>query len=559
MREEALGELRSIIGARLGLKRLNRTIAWGLGYADETPLSAAASQAEVRQDLGHPIDLRVPVGYYEQVKRVLKFFDTDPLFAYLVRRIWEFGNNRFDWVVPAKDGDADAAAKEQGLWNYWARMINYDTSHILPGIDNINIGMFKALSLAGMAPMHWQWGWVDYDGEKFWLPVKMKIEHPLSVAIVPSRTFGGFSVYLKRSLGTSGDIDMADETKIGVAVDDTRKSNEYRELRPATSFLLRFEYATVDARVNRSGAGQWSIASQGGIDDKNSGYPTVPYICLQEAMQLRRGLAAADLRLIDGIINYILLWLVGNSDQDKAGRFVHAPRPERKDKDGKVIEKSTISYVKDLLENTEKADVLELVLPYWIDVRMVSPDTTALLDHRKYLHATSEILHRFGIFWGEESDNPRSGGSALDVSAFEMQVENYRQAHIARFWEMLALRIMNHPRNAGKFKCDPPNYQWRPMATRVAEWRSELIELARIGRLSAETMWRQMGISPAAEEFRIRDENDRGLTDEANRHTPVSFAQQTVFPGGESEVTEDGGNNKRGRPKKMPGEKKEED
>ena len=42
-----------------------RSIRWGNDYRT---VEASASQDDVRLDLGHPVDMRVPAGYYDQVK-----------------------------------------------------------------------------------------------------------------------------------------------------------------------------------------------------------------------------------------------------------------------------------------------------------------------------------------------------------------------------------------------------------------------------------------------------------------------------------------------------------
>ena len=135
---------------------------------------------------------------------------------------------------------------------------------------------------------------------------------------------------------------------------------------------------------------------------------------------------------------------------------------------------------------------------------------------------------------------------------------NLRQTHIARFWEMIARRVINHPRNRGVFKSSAPNYQWRPIQTRVAEWRDELVQIGKMGRVSWETLWRAMGLNPSAEAARIISENDSGLSEEANDHTPVQYTQSVVDPAGEETTIKDSGTTSRGRPRKMPGGKAKE-
>jgi hypothetical protein len=558
-----------------------RPIRWGTGYSDMESISAAGSAGDVRTDLGHPIDLRVPSGYRSQVKKVLEFYSNDPLFGALVRRFWEFGNTRFDWVVPVTDdGKREQAEWEQGFWNYWAAHINSELSHILPGMDSINIGIFKTLLLAGMSPLHWSWGYMTYMGKQVWCPVRLKIENPMSIALVTGRNYGETLAFLKKRIsgtdsgnrkrGAPGagekysvkhDMDLM-RPEFGGGTDEKsnagqlRKSKDYVELRYKNSFVLRYEHTPVDARVNRTSGDAYTVAGSPDSDQYNAAYPEVPYISLQEAIQLRRGLAASDMRLIDGIINFMLIWAVGNNDKDAQGRLINLPRPARKDDGGTEIEQSTIATVKDWLETGENMDVAEWVLPYWVKPEILMPDLQALLSSDKYLHATSEILHRFGIFMGEDASNPEIG--RMNVLGFEAQLEHIRQSYIARFWEMLAWRVKNHDRNTGTFEAADPNYHWRPLQTRIAEWREEIDKIAKMGAISWQTVWRAMGLSPSAEANRIRRENANGLTDELNNHTPVQFTQSVVNPDGEETEIKDGGTTSRGRPSKMPGGRKKE-
>lgn len=545
---EVLGTIAKRIGNR-------PTIRWGSGYSD---LAASGASGDVRTDLGHPIDLRVPSGYRAQVKKVLEFYGNDPLFASLIRRFWEFGNTRFDWVVPPTGESGEAQAeKEQGFWNHWSGHVNSDLGHILPGTDALNVGIFKGLLLTGMAPMHWSWGYMDYDGKKVWAPVKMKIENQLGITLVPGSHYGSYMAFLRKQISENSTTDLANETEAGGEAAQLRRDKDFIELRYTNSFVLRFEHTAIDARVNRTQGGQFLTASASGADDRNAGYPEVPYISLQEAVQLRRGLAASDMRLIDGIINFMLIWFVGNDDKDAQGRLINLPRPPRKDDSGTEIEKSTLDTVKDWLETGENMDVAEWTLPYWVKPEIIMPDVAALLNSDKYLHATSEILHRFGIFLGEDASSPEIG--RMNTVVFEAQLEHMRQTYVARFWEMMALRVKNHKRNRGVFKSGDPNYHWRPIQTRIAQWREELTQIAKMGRISSETLWRTLGLNPGAEAIRIRRENEVGLTKDLNDHAPVQFTQTVVGPDGEQKTVKDGGTTSRGRPKKMPGGKQKEE
>ncbi len=547
--KEASAEVIEAIGTRgSGMGRFSlpkRRIRTG-GYQPDSEfhrMEAAANAADVRTDLGAPIDLRVPVGYWSQVRLALEWFDSDPLFRMLIGRFWEFGNNRADWVVAPQDTKAEKEAERtQRFLNYWSSIINLNIEHVLPGLDSVNVATFKSLLLAGMAPMHWSWGWIEFEDQQYWVPVSMRVENPLSVVIAPQTTYAHYAAFLK--------VQNQNEQSVGAnaagGAQELRKNKDYREMRPSNAFILRFEHCQLDARVNRTSGGRWGAANVMGTDDQNAGYPAVPYIQLREAMQQRRGLAASDIRIIDGIINYILLWKVGTGDVGKDGRPLYPIRPTTKNPDGSEKNKGTIDLAKEYLENAEYMDILELVLPYWISLETITPDTSSLLSSSKYWHPTSDILHRFGLFLGEDASNPEI--SKMSTVVFEAQVDNLRETHVGRLWEAIASKIMLHPKNGGRFGASIVSYVWRPLLTRVAETRKELIEAFKLGRISHETLMRAFGRSPSAERARIAQEIKDGLPATMNQNTPTQFVQRTVDNDGKAASISDGGT-ARGRPR----------
>lgn len=518
--------------------------------------AAAARAADVRQDLGMPVDLRVPVGYRNQVAICLEWFDTDPLFSMLIRRFWEFGNTRADWIVGSEDDEPDEdrdaqSKKDQDFFNYWASMINIDVNHTLPGLDPLNIQIMKTCLLAGMSPAHWRWGVIEFQDEEYYAPIEMRIEQPLSVHIAPGKTHGDWSAFIKIDSSTKREQTEPGGGRGGDAA-QLRKSPSWKELRPSNAFVLRFEHTQIDTRENRTGGQVFTAANVAGTDDQNAGFPTVPYIQLMEAIQLRRGLAASDMRIIDGIINFLLLWRVGNGDVGENGKPLYPVRPTTYNTDGTLKKKGTVDEFKDYLSNAEKMDVMEMVLPYWADLEIKMPDVQALLSSDKYWHATSEILHRFGVFLGEDASNVVIG--EMNVLAFEAQIFNLRETHVARFWEMIAKKIMLHKRNKNLFGNVFPNYHWRALGSRTAEYRKEIINGAKLGAFSHETVARAFGVSPQAELRRIRRENNTGATEDIAVHVPVAFSQQTVNPGGDTKTVDDA-SPQRGRPAEPPGER----
>jgi hypothetical protein len=533
--------------------------ASGFKTLEEIIKASTIGRDDRRVDMGAPPSLSKIQGYYAEAREILSWNATDPLFTSLSARVWEHGNTRADWVISPtgdKSRNSEQAEIEQEFWNLWSATINQDLNNIIDGMDTVNQWIFKRLVHSSMAVAHWEWGNIPFRGKMVWAPVKMKIEPSLAIRFTqnPKKLFGQETTWLYNPVGkgdvpsgySSGRASSSNITEAQYSANTLRKDPNWKALRPSTSFAIKLDWVPDDDRVVQT-IGSYAVTP--------TDLPNIRWISLEEPMRLRRILRRGDLAILDGLINYVIHWSVGNSDTDEKGRLINQPRPKRVDANGATIEKSTIEQVKELIQTDTLSKAMELVLPYWINFDIKTPDSTMLLNVEKYFHATQCVFEGFGIYtpstrMGGQTSSPKGTGD--DRANFVNYVENIRQHHVSRFWEMMARRIKEHDRNRDiGFKFNP-KYVFRSLRLKTDEYRAALSNVTKMGLVSMESLHRAYGLHPRAEMDRIKREIGDGTMDDINKHVPVQFSQETVNPSGKTTKVDDAKDNSRGRPKSQP-------
>jgi len=281
-------------------------------------------------------------------------------------------------------------------------------------------------------------------------------------------------------------------------------------------------------------------------------YPTPPFVGLYEQMILRRQLNAADVCIADGIINYIIDWEVGNDAKDADGNLVNQPQPAKYDSAGQKIEKSTSEQIQEMITQDTRANVMQLIHPYYYKLKIITPPIDSLINPGKYTQTIVETLMAFGIFLSPT--DRRVDFTNINVANFEQMLDNIRSFHIRRFWESLCVEIVK--RNEGKLNV-LPNMMFNTLNTQTDNFRASLLNLAKIGKVSAESLLQAHKIDKNTELLRIAKEIGTGEKELMDSNVPVSF-KQTVSEDGKpnSDGKEEGAEHSRsanaegGRPKK---------
>ena len=536
-------------------------------YGVMSPIEEQRQQNDLykaaRSDYGRPIDIRIPTGYHAQVRKSWEMYDSDRLFRYLIDRTVDFGANGFEWELPIEIkkhfwqvGKSKKlfveADREKKVWSKWAASINQGVANVIPGIDEINKWILKHFQLASMAPLEWEYGTLEVDGVKYDMPMKMTMHNSLSIALDRSnQKFMEESIYLRISKAQKK---ILESNKLlnqisGVSIFGNGdwhglklmgEGNKSRQ----EAFALKYNWSPGDNTSLVSGK---SVSVGQGL------YPTPPFVGLYEILMLRRALCAADLAILDGIIHFIIDWSIGDSTTDGNGNLVNQPRPEKKDSSGNVIEKSSIELAKECITADNKGAVMQLFHPYYIKPNILMPDVNSLISADKYIQTLIEMFLAFGIL--VSPPRTRLDFADINMANFEQMLENMRKNHIKRFWEALCSEIVK--RNHGKLSA-VPNMIFNPLNTQDEKFRNGLLALAKIGKVSTDTLLKSFGVDKRVELRELTRELALGEKQIFDDSVPISFRQATV-KGGKENVSsrtplEDGG-----RPIKETQEESEEE
>lgn len=519
-------------------------------YADfganrRAALDAAAQEtrdrlmASVRPDMaGAPVNTYfTPQTYQQRVQMIWAGYSQDPLFGRLVNRFVEFAANGSQWEVPSDNkenswikmlqrwsGGGVRADREEDVWNYWSATINRGVPNVVPGLNQVVSWAVKHMLLGGMWVPHWKIGEVKFGKQTYLMPTQLTC-YPGS-GITLSRSMAQFveeQIWLFRPVNNAQTMQegmfqeapsfapLGNKPSNMVALTQMSPS---AKLGDTEAFALKYNWSPGDLTAVRRGS----------ANTMGSGvYPLPPFYSLLTQLAIRQKLFASDAAILDALINYIMMYKIGDKD--------HPPRAASKDPTGKVISEGTIETARRLIQEGRSGPAMELFLPYYVDLKIITPDTSTLLSDQKYGASATEILQAFGIFFSRTQSGARQQLDKLNMSGFEEFVNSIR-VQVKAFMELLAMHIVEI--NQGKFKMIP---SWSPNPVNVKSdaFIASLLKLKDIGMISAKTLLRHIGIDDDVEVRRIVQELAIDADDVFNENVPLSYIQQTVQPdtGGE--------------------------
>ena len=530
-------------------------VQWGLMSPQEEE-DYINSQFSNRTDYAKNMDIRIPQGYHAQVKKTWEMYSMDRLFKYLVDRTTQFGANGFEWEIPTDEPIwnpednknkkiLENVDKEKKVWDKWAASLNTRVANVIPGIDEINKWLFKHLLLGGMGPLEWEWGSLKVDGVTYQFPIKMTIYNTLSVVL--TREGGNFDdeeIWVKVGTKKARKQEVNTINQISSYSNPKKSDPSWHEVNVMGRSRGRYKKQEGFALKYNWSPGDNTTLFSGKTPVVGSGlYPNVPFVGLNEVLMLRKALVAADLSILDGVINYIIDWEIGDNTVVD-GQMPNQPRPEKLKADGTVLEKSTIQLVKEMITEDTRANVMQLFHPYYIKLKILAPDVVSLVSSEKYIQSIVELFLAFGILMSP-SDR-RVDFTDINVANFEQMIDDLRISHIKRFWESLGTEIVR--RNDGKIKYIP-NMVFNPLSTQSTRFRNELISLAEFGKLSSESLLQAFRKDKNVELARIAKEISSGEKDMMDKNVPVSYKQQAVNSDGEEIISKRPATAKGGRPK----------
>jgi len=485
--------------------------------------------ATPRKDFGKTISLTIPQGYHEKVRACWQMYIDDSLIRRMVDRCIEFAINGTEWELKptGKKGVDSKLEIEKEFWNEWSAIINDETDNVLPGLDEILKWGVKHSLLEAMSVYDWEWDKRKIGKYYYDVPVRMLIHSASSIALDrPNGRFVEEKIYLKLDKNS----DVSDSSSINFAVDGG-----------PSSYLTRdyVEIKQIGKRVNAATEGfalkyMWTPGELSGyryqsISEIGIGlYPNPPLVGLIPVVKKKLMMRSADISLIDGVVNAFILWKIGDANTEI--------EPPKIAADGTTERKGTIAEVMEIIQSQSESKsldpIVQLFLPYYVDLLIKTPDVQLLLDANKYISCTTEILEAFGIIILPGGGNNRTSED-VEVANLEEMLESIRKFHLRRFIEKLARKIVE--RNKDKLSV-VPNLIFKPLNTKNAQFLQGLQAITKMGKISQETLLSYYNVDSSVENQRIRGELEDGTKSRADENSPIQFVQSAQLSDGNEKI-----------------------
>ncbi len=462
---------------------------------DQTSLFGAQ-----RTDMGAPFDLTKPTNYRERVDVMWLAYDWDSGFKYLIDRLSHYGANGYTFFSKTK--------KETEFWNEWSSRINEGINTILPGLREVIKWNIKHLALGGLSFNNWMWGTMRIGKRDYQVPIKWNVHNQRSVVI--TRKGNGFS---DEVVGIKVEKEWLQQGNSAWAqAYDIKEANQFGKLGGASDqiatpkdkssyFLMKFNTSMGDNTSDDSTPQAEKSAA--------SLYPTPPFYSLLPVLKLRQQLRAMDLNIVDGFINKLVIWKIGDKD--------FPPLPDKVKADG-TTQEGTIAQVKALITKENKGNVLQLFVPYWIDLDIRMPDINPLISTEKYHQPWMDMMGAFGLLSNPTGSNTEY--TEINTQNFEQLVSFYREEHIEQMLEQVVFREI-----AKRNNLDIPELRFNPLNTVNNDFLRNIRELSGMGKISTDTLLRFHRLDKKFELPMVTDE----ITSSENKEEIAKMAEEDIF------------------------------
>jgi len=438
-------------------------------------------------------------GYYGDVTKCLTIYQKDDLVGGLVDALTNAANTKINFDLPSNN-QAEAEA-----WSQWSKMVNIDTKGTLPGLHMLNEQIMKSMILTGMAVVDIAWGEIKVGKRIFEFPTKITVYPSLAIKLQTSTTIFGDEEVL---LGIS---DQFHKSTLENAKDDVAVQTLFTEWNEKgakamvrkNAYAIKYKYTPNNQTL----------------------YPNPMINRSMESIALRHKMIDSDISTLELIINKIIQIKVGDKD--------NPPVPTSYDEDGNKIQDGDIEEAQVLFEGLED-EVEVIATPYNYDIKVVTPDTSVLLDQAKYVQSTFNIYANFGILLDPSSSSNSVQFEKLNLKNYEKNAQDI-QNHVAGWYLWLSTMILR--RNNGKLKA-LPNPVFDKTDIYDDGYLAELANLYTIGGPDIYTVLEKYGLDPD----KIRERKVMQKSEEELWEAQATFKQEVVKDGTtKEESTSDGG------------------
>jgi len=435
-------------------------------------------------------------GYSGDVQKALTMYEQDDLINGLMNAFTNLANTRLNFNLPNNN------KKERIIWETWAKRVNITIKNVLPGVDMLNGQIILTLLQTGMAVIDYKWGTLQIGRKEY--------EMPMTITIIPT-------------LGTRLAMDglFSGNEKIYASVHESYYKNKVESATTDQDYTNLFmDYGDNKYGMLRKNA----YAIKYRYTPNNSTLYPLPFLKPSfESIALRHKLLDADISLLELIINKII--------QIKVGDEKNPPKPTKYDDDGSLLVEGDLDAAQELFENMSE-EVEVIATPYYYKIDIIMPDTTVLLDQKKYIQSTYNIMSNFGIML-----DPSSSSNSTDFD--KLNLVNYKngaislQKHVAGWYTWLATQIV--AKNGNKIKATPTITFDTPQLD--AENSAMLKSFVDSGYLDIYTLLEKNGLESDTIVERLKMQYEAENQDEKLFKPRATFKQEVINPNGESKET----------------------
>lgn len=533
-------------------KAMNRFIAAASrlhqGIARVFTAASGGTKADIEKkltgvDITSQPGLRAATTFHQRVMMVRAFYDHDALFHALIDRAVKFASTKIRIrALAAKDenkskpdlkkGMTPKTKIEQEFWDTWAKRVNVDLDNTLPGLQRVKSWNLKNFMLDGMSNVVVEIGTMKVGKEEYIVPTKITtLPGELSLLvrefddkefITTERSFinvgGQFDIYntpLTRKAITEANLPEVpplsafDPANFDPGADP--RSRQY-------GYVVKYNHSPSDPST--LGPMQGTSGDKRSVIQTHGLYPNPPYAHLQRILTIRQQGENSDLTILDAIINQILMVHVGDERHDI--------QPAR------GTEKGTLDHIADLISNTGTEHMMQLIVPYYVQLSKIETNTDSLVAAEKYIHSTLSLYAAFGIFIAPPQ--VREQFDQMNRTNFEEDLE-YMIGHDINFRQMLGQKIVEW--NSPKLS-RAPTWVDLPTNTKQEGYMTILDGMRTRGEVSHQTFLDHADLNAGYERQVIADELANGTKEMLDDNVPIQFVQST------NEGTESSGGNKPG-------------
>jgi hypothetical protein len=506
-------------------------------------------------------NLKAPANYHQRAALMRSFYDHDSLFAYLVDRAVHFASTKTriralakkdankEKPADLKEGMTPKTREEQEFWDTWSAEVNMEVDNTLPGIDQVKAWNIKNFMLDGMSPVVTEIGTMKVGKEEYIVPTKITtMPGALTILlrdideknfIARERVFVNVGTEFDKynTPVTKEEIEKAKVPEVTALRDfDLKKFKPTQDsIDRQYGFVVKYNHSPSDPST--LGVLNATEASSRGKIQSHGLYPNPPFSHLQRILTIRQQAENSDLAILDAIINQILLISVGDER--------HEIKPDMTDSGGNVVEKGTLTQIAEMITTESVEHMMQLILPYYVELSKIETNTDSLVKAEKYVYATLSLYSAFGIFIAPPQ--VREQFDEINRVNFEEFLDFTIEHHTA-FMRMIIGLIIKW--NSPKLSMAPTLYNL-PTNTKSESHLTVLDQMRTRGEISHQTFLDHAGLNPRYEMQVIAEELASGKKDLMDENVPIQFVQQTGEGGEKS-----GGNKPGTQGGKKAGDKK---